>query len=350
MELTSQLGHEIINRLSKYINVPINLMDSFGKIVASTDTSRIDQLHGGAQQVIKTLEPQKISPKDTELFSNTKPGVNLPIFHRGELAGVVGLTGEPDKVYQAAGMTQGSVEIALEQMYIQRQAFYQERQWSHWLHQLLQPDDIDVVELEKEAQYTLKIDIKKTWQVILFQTESPFELAESIRKIAEAENIEPLFVLPYQENMVVVPLPYNHSLPSCPDRDYMGIGEPGYAIRGIRASFKQAQEAIQLSGEKGKPVYSEFLKMDRLLHHIDGKTYQDITKLYAHRLKKIESPYVDTLHCYFECDLKMNRTAEKLHIHRNTLLYRLDQLSKKVGLDPRKFKDAVILQSILINN
>ncbi|MGP4074616.1 CdaR family transcriptional regulator [Halobacillus sp. K22] len=349
MELTDQLGREIINRLSKYIDVPINLMNPQGKIVASTDPTRIGQSHGGAITVIETTEPQFITAEEVTHYSNVKPGANLPIFHRGRLAGVVGLTGRPEQVTQAAGMTQGSVEIALEQIYIQRQAFYQERQWNHWLQQLLQTEAIDREELVREASYTLRVDVNRTWQVLVFQAEEPFELAESLQTMFLDEDY--LFILPYQDNMVIAVLHYPDasSLPFNDIDSLIGVGEPGFSVHGIRQSFKQACEAIDLSGTKGEPIYSRDLQMERLLHNVNADTFHEVTEVYQNRLQQLEQVYRITLTQFFKQDMKMSRTAEVLHIHRNTLIYRLDQLTRKVGLDPRHFKDAVILQTILIH-
>ncbi|WP_394218369.1 CdaR family transcriptional regulator [Halobacillus trueperi] len=348
MKLTDQLGQEIINRLSRYIDVAINLMDPTGKIVASTDSARLNQIHGGAQRVIETLEAQQITKEISNQYSNTKPGVNLPIFHREELAGVVGLTGEPDQVFQAAGMTQASVEIALEQLYIQQQSFYQEKQWNHWFHRLISEGETE--DLEKEARYSLRADLKKAWQVLIFQTPSPFDFAERLRIQAEQLQLSPLFILPFQENSVVMPLPFQEHIPSIKTDGPAAVGEPGYSAKGIYTSFQQASQTIKIAGKAGEMIYSGAFKVERLLSNIAKETYIEITAPYANRLNRLETPYLETLHSFFKNDFKMSRTADELHIHRNTLLYRLDQVHKKVGLDARNFKDAIILQAILINH
>ncbi|WP_101841958.1 sugar diacid recognition domain-containing protein [Halobacillus sp. Marseille-P3879] len=347
MELTEKLGQEIIRRLSKYIDVPINLMNPHGRIVASTDPVRLHQLHGGAKAVIESQQPNIITNGNADDFSNVKPGVNLPIFHHGELAGVVGLTGKPEDVMQAARMTQGSVEITLDQMRLQKEAFFQERQWNHWLQKLLQPAEVDTQELEREAIYTLQVEIHKQWKVVVYQASSPYELAE--RLSPSLEYLAPLFVLPYEDHSVVAALPADQPLPIESEADVLtGVGEPGYSLDGLRQSYQQASEAIELAGVHGEVVYSSSLKTERLMNHIDTAVYEEITTEYVLRLNELEDSYVETLHCFFDNNLKMNVAANDLHIHRNTLIYRLDQLSKKTGLDPRRFKDAIILKTILL--
>lgn len=50
---------------------------------------------------------------------------------------------------------------------------------------------------------------------------------------------------------------------------------------------------------------------------------------------------VDTCLCLFENDLNVSRTAGKLYMHRNTLIYRIAKLKRLTGLDVCTFADAV---------
>jgi len=46
----------------------------------------------------------------------------------------------------------------------------------------------------------------------------------------------------------------------------------------------------------------------------------------------------------FAQNFNISKTARRLYMHRNTLIYRLDKLEKATGLDMRKFDDAVALR------
>lgn len=50
---------------------------------------------------------------------------------------------------------------------------------------------------------------------------------------------------------------------------------------------------------------------------------------------------VETCFCLFENDLNVSRTAGRLYMHRNTLIYRIAKLKRLTGLDVCKFADAV---------
>ncbi len=49
----------------------------------------------------------------------------------------------------------------------------------------------------------------------------------------------------------------------------------------------------------------------------------------------------NTANCFFSNDMNIAQTAKQLHVHRNTLLYRLEQIENETGLDIRRFDQAV---------
>jgi carbohydrate diacid regulator len=55
-----------------------------------------------------------------------------------------------------------------------------------------------------------------------------------------------------------------------------------------------------------------------------------------------------TLECFFEQNLNLTETSEKLGVHRNTIIYRLNQISRILGADPRVFEQAMTIKIALI--
>ena len=51
-----------------------------------------------------------------------------------------------------------------------------------------------------------------------------------------------------------------------------------------------------------------------------------------------------TIQSFFENNLNISETARQLFVHRNTLVYRLERLEKAIGLDIRKFEDAMLFK------
>ena len=50
---------------------------------------------------------------------------------------------------------------------------------------------------------------------------------------------------------------------------------------------------------------------------------------------------MSTINKFFENNLNISETARQLYVHRNTLVYRLERIEKEIGLDIRKFDDAM---------
>ena len=47
------------------------------------------------------------------------------------------------------------------------------------------------------------------------------------------------------------------------------------------------------------------------------------------------------MYTFFDNNLNISETARRLYVHRNTLVYRLEKIQKKTGLDVRVFEDAL---------
>ncbi|WP_461200739.1 PucR family transcriptional regulator [Anoxybacillus sp. TBDG-1] len=56
---------------------------------------------------------------------------------------------------------------------------------------------------------------------------------------------------------------------------------------------------------------------------------------------KQEHDMLRTMKTFFECNLNVSLAAKKLHMHRNSLQYRIDKFIEKTGIDMKQFKGAL---------
>jgi len=50
---------------------------------------------------------------------------------------------------------------------------------------------------------------------------------------------------------------------------------------------------------------------------------------------------MQTVQAYLDCGMNISQTSRLLYMHRNTLMYRLNNIRKRTGLDLSNFRDAV---------
>jgi carbohydrate diacid regulator len=123
----------------------------------------------------------------------------------------------------------------------------------------------------------------------------------------------------------------------------IGIGQYYPDLGGLRKSYQDAKLALDV----GSKVWG----LGRLYHIKDvgmfitlAGTSQDRKAELAHQILSPllrDEQLFKTIQAFLSCGLNLTDAAEKLHIHRNTLIYRLDKTKKLVGLDPRHFDDAL---------
>ncbi|MFA6423601.1 MAG: helix-turn-helix domain-containing protein [Patescibacteria group bacterium] len=129
----------------------------------------------------------------------------------------------------------------------------------------------------------------------------------------------------------------------------VGFGNPYSSIRGIIDSFKEANSALELGlrlkGEN-RSYYFNDLGILRIL--TDGEKEKKIHFACQMLNNLTNKELAKTLEVFFEQNLNLTDTALKMGIHRNTVIYRLNQIAIILGLDPRIFDQAVTIKIGLI--
>ena len=92
------------------------------------------------------------------------------------------------------------------------------------------------------------------------------------------------------------------------------------------------------------------LGIGRLIYSIQKEDCEAFLEEYfgeEHELELSEEE-LQTVNKFFEKNLNISETARDLFMHRNTLVYHLEKLQKKTGLDIRRFDDAMTLKIALM--
>lgn len=118
-----------------------------------------------------------------------------------------------------------------------------------------------------------------------------------------------------------------------------GIGRVSRDLRGIPQAYREAQQALEtgrrLFGE-GKIHSFARLGIYRLLFYLDGQN--ELTNFYVETLGPLlandarsDGTLIETLEGFFRCNGNLSETARAMHLHRNSLLYRLDRVESLLG-------------------
>ncbi len=130
----------------------------------------------------------------------------------------------------------------------------------------------------------------------------------------------------------------------------VGVGNYHPGLTGLRQSFHEAISAIELGAQTwdAERIYhiDDFGVVAPLLAGVDESNIYFSREL-LDRLGE-NNEIIQTLEAFFDFDMSLTRTAEKLGIHRNTLVYRLDRITETLGLDPRTFDDAMQIKLAIL--
>lgn len=183
---------------------------------------------------------------------------------------------------------------------------------------------------EKQGDYVTAVDEKN---VIIIKSVSNDETEQDFRQIANT-----IVDMMNSEAMVKVRVTYG-----------MAVSD----LKEVSKSYKEAQMAMDV----GKIFYSEraivsynMLGIGRLIYQLP----ENLCDIFLNEIfggeipEDIDEETLTTISKFFENNLNVSETSRQLYIHRNTLVYRIEKLQKRTGLDIRIFEDALTLRIALM--
>ena len=127
----------------------------------------------------------------------------------------------------------------------------------------------------------------------------------------------------------------------------VGYGNVANEISDIAQSYQEAKMALQV----GKVFYAEKdtisygkLGIGRLIYQLPmSLCNMFIKEVFGDKIPDVleDEEAMSTINKFFDNNLNISETARQLYVHRNTLVYRLERIEKEIGLDIRKFDDAM---------
>ena len=132
----------------------------------------------------------------------------------------------------------------------------------------------------------------------------------------------------------------------------IGIGNQCQSINDYRRGFAEASEALQMGqslNHDGSVTHFNDLGVYRYLYKI--ARMDDLRDMYQDQVARISTydrrkgtDLLDTLETYLECAGNLTKTSERLFVHRNTLIQRLERLQSLCDIDIQDRSNWLTLQ------
>lgn len=333
MKLNPTLAQSIVDHMMNQIPYNINIMNEHGYIIASGNPHRINTLHVGA---VDAINQGKTLPMGQGHGSHGQPGVNMPITYEGKIIGVVGITGDPDKVVPLASLLKTAVELLLRQEALDQEKRENEKSRQRFLYRLLESTRTLAPSANLIAEgKRFGIDLTIPRYVVAVKCR-PQEL-DGLNN--DPQNLT--FTLGHNIGLIIIhdSLILRQLIKQLQKQQkVLGIGEASTLVGRVAI---QAITTLRIQASFADPTliyYHQVRFFDALLKgHLPVKPVVDK----FNQLAKTDrgSELITTIREFVRCNLNINQTAKHLFTHRNTVNYRLERVAKEFKLDPKKATD-----------
>lgn len=349
-QIKKNLASQIVNAVKDVCEKDINFITPEGKILASTDPGRLNTYHEIGHQAAR--EGRLITIYQNDLYPGTRAGVNLPVYHNGELLAVIGISGDPNEVLKYANLAEHITKLLVRENEGNLLSRSLEQKRTYLIQKLLRG-----VALTNEDRQMLPGGVS-------FHQDSFCRILLIRLNQSQEENLpaaEPriyglfhslglsLFCYQYPREYLAVMENSEFQIRQSYLSDFalhnssslkLGVGK-STPLRKLNQSLQTARTALKsASFSHSSYVLFEYLNLELLLSSVDQETRRDYLTRTVSSLSEEDR---QLLQLYYEENMSLAAVCRKLYLHKNTLQYRLNRIFRITGLNPRNFKDAVLL-------
>ncbi|AMG98934.1 Sugar diacid regulator [Serratia liquefaciens] len=362
--LAESTARQIVQRAMSIISHSVNVMDSNGVIIASGNPARLFQRHEGAVLALTENRVVEIDAVTAAHLKGVRPGINLPFSFHSQQVGVIGISGEPAQVRAYAELVKMAAEMMVEQAALLDQHQWEKRYREELANQLLQPQPASG-SLEAMAAY-LGLDLQQpriVWIAELQDTQ-PHLLRELLTELEQTQREALIAITGFNEMILLRPASlvqgeWNVKQERKQAQQLQSQLQSRFNLRLIVGGFFSGEAGLHRSSLTARATQA-MAKRLKLRH----KTlfYQDypLPSLLCDlgedwRAQELSRPWQvlgeqdekgvlrSTLRHYFSRNCDQTQTAAELHIHVNTLRYRLQRIEAITELKINQLTDALQL-------
>ncbi len=381
MQLTQTLAREIKDYIKSLLDKDVVILDSTSRCISSPEIEEIDK------EMTLPLPPfQYIEP--TVVDFDGKHEVLIPLQYQSETVAILLLREDFNKIKNYTLLIKSFAELLIQQYYENHKPILDTT--DQFMSKLLfnaQPLDYPLYESEARVlgydlsvqRLAIVIRLKGFWEKCLLSLDEPSyereEIIKNWKKNIENE-INGFFtkstdnIVAYlgsdkfiifksvdtqsQENTIKL-LKQSHKSIFEPLNKFqissitVGFGNASSGIKGLIDSFREADTALEF-GQRlwgdNKSYYFGDLGVLSII--ADGNNDKKI--IFAQNIlgPLTNQDLTKTLESFFDNNLNLTETASSMKIHRNTVIYRLNQIAEILDADPRIFEQAMTIKTALL--
>lgn len=355
--LTIDIASQIVEQTMIRLQRNINIMNDHGIIIASGDESRLGESHHGALEVMERGIPVAISRENADKWEGSRPGLNLPIEYQGRLIGVIGISGNPEEIYEFGEIVKMITEMMIHHAYMAEQLEWRQRLRELVFDDLLARPFKEETTLQKLS--LLNMDVTAPYVTATLQLKNKsVSIKELLRKI---EQIFPpkscifghtgvhgsVFILSFGLGSDEVRSLLNKLQSNLETEGKSvfraGIGTAKLCLQEVACSYEESRSSL-VFGKEAVTEYCE-IEVSALLSYIPAySSNQFIDRV----LGKLPEKYVQTLEQFILHGLNIGGCSRSMFIHRNSLIYRLKKIKHITGLDPQQWSGAYLFQTAIL--
>ncbi|HCR2976929.1 TPA: sugar diacid recognition domain-containing protein [Serratia marcescens] len=362
--LAEATARQIVQRAMGIISHSVNVMDSNGVIIASGNPQRLFQRHEGAVLALAENRVVEIDRATAEHLKGVRPGINLPFSFRNQRVGVIGISGEPAEVRAYAELVKMAAEMMVEQAALLDQHQWEKRYREELANQLLQPQP-NTASLEAMAAY-LGLDLRQArivW-IVELQEAQPHLLRELLAELEATQRDALIAITGFNEmtllrSACMAQGEWSLKLERQQAQRLQNQLKHRFRVRLIVGGFYDDPQSAYRSSltARATQAMAQRLKLRHatLFYHDyplpsllcdlgEDWRAQELGRPWRTLGEQDEKGVLrSTLRHYFSQNCDQTQTAAQLHIHVNTLRYRLQRIEAITGMKINQLTDALRL-------
>jgi carbohydrate diacid regulator len=381
--LTSSLAQSVAAENAAVTGLGILITDPDGTVIGSSDPTRLGSFHEASVDVVRTRMPASHTAEQAAALRGVRPGLTLPLLVDGEAVGTVGITGSPARIRRFGPLVRRHTEILLRESAALRSQFARERAAEDLIRDLAD-DDRDApgsADLHDRVR-DLGCRVNASRIAIVFATsqnrdrDDESALESSSPRIELFHAVRDHYTLREDISAQLTPSQFIvlHHLPEQPVEQAIGVavsdarslliglrarhpvdlraalGGVSHTIGGLRPSLHDALDALALGTRIDPAAVVHRIDRDRLrMHQVLTAAGRDArARLEASCLSELRTlpdwhELRQTIIAWCEAGFRLVDAARALHVHRNTMVYRIAKIERIAGRDLRRYADCLTI-------